>query len=197
MIGHLRGEQDHLDPGERALFSPILKRLQRERTSRRRSLMTAMKSSRYTDLLDRLEDAARRPRSRSAHPSPDEVAAASFAKLRKAVRKLDRSPTDNALHKVRIKGKRARYAAELAAPGHGKKAAKFIDAAKKFQDVTGEHQDAVVTVERLRELSAKGDTGTAFAAGRLAERQEESRQQARGAFAGAWRSLEQAGKRAW
>jgi CHAD domain-containing protein len=197
MIEHLRGERDYLDQEERALFSPILKRLQRERTARRRSLVTAMKSTRYTDLLDRLEDAARRPRSRSAHPSPDEVAAEAFAKLRKAVRKLDSNPTDHALHKARIKGKRARYAGELAAPGHGKKVAKFIDAAKKFQDVTGEHQDAVVTVERLRTLSAGGDPGTAFAAGRLAERQEACRQQARGAFAGAWRSLEQAGKRAW
>ena len=44
-------------------------------------------------------------------------------------------PSDRALHKVRIRGKRARYAAELAAPGRGKRVAKLIDAAKTLQDL--------------------------------------------------------------
>ncbi len=62
--------------------------------------MTAMKSTRYTDLLDRLEDAARRPRTadlpshggRGSRPPQ-------FSKLRKAVRKLDSEPGDEALHR--------------------------------------------------------------------------------------------------
>ena len=160
-------------------------------------MLAVLKSQRYVALLDRLEEAARRPHTRSARPSADAVAASSFAKLRKAVRKLDRDPSDRALHRVRIKGKRARYAAEVSAPGRGKKVATFIAAAKAFQDVGGEHQDAAVTAERLRALAAEAEPATAFVAGRLAERQETRRAEARAAFAGAWRALEKAGERAW
>jgi CHAD domain-containing protein len=160
-------------------------------------MLTAMKSARYAALLNRLEEAARRPRTRSARPSPDEIADAAFSKVRKAMRKVDRDPSDQALHRARIRGKRARYAAELAAPARGKRVAKFISAAKTFQDVTGEHQDAVVTAERLRELAAESEPEAAFVAGRLAERQDARREDARAELGDAWRKLERAGKNAW
>jgi CHAD domain-containing protein len=197
MLAHLREGQEGLDKEERADFTPILRKLERERTARRRSLLAALNSARYVALLDRLEEAARRPHTRSARPSADAVTASAFSDLRKAARKLDRRPSDTALHRVRIKGKRARYAAEVAAPGRGKRVGTFIDAAKAFQDVAGEHQDAVVTAERLRALAAEAEPGTAFVAGRLAERQEARRGEARAAFPDAWRALERAGKRAW
>ena len=197
MLADLRRATSELGQEERVAFAPVLKRMERERTARRRSLLSALKSTRYTALLDRLDEAASRPRTRSARPSPDKVASAAFTKFRKALRKLDRDPSDRALHKVRIKGKRARYTAELAAPAHGKRVAKLIDSAKAFQDVTGEHQDAVVTAQRLRELAAEAEPAAAFAAGRLAERQDARRQEARAAFGDAWRALERAGKRAW
>jgi CHAD domain-containing protein len=197
MLPQLRQSAARLDHDDQRAFAPILKRLERERTARRRSLLTALKSARYVALLDQLEEAAKRPRTRSARPSPDTIAAETFDDLRKAVRKLDRNPSDRALHRARIKGKRARYAAELAAPGHGKRVAKLLDAAKTFQDVTGEHQDAVVTAERLRALAADAEPAAAFAAGRLAEGQEARRQEARAGFGDAWRRLERAGKRAW
>jgi CHAD domain-containing protein len=197
MLAHLREAAAELDQGERILFSPVLKQLERERTARRRSMLAAMRSARYAELLNRLEEASRRPRTRSARPSVDEIAADAFAKLRKAVRALEGDDSDNALHKVRIKGKRARYAAELAAPGRGKKMAKLIDAAKDFQDVAGEHQDAVVTAERLRAMAGEAVPATAFVAGRLAERQEVRRGKARDSFGDAWRTFERAGKRAW
>jgi CHAD domain-containing protein len=197
MLADLRQAASELDDEDRRAFAPLLKRMERERTARRRTMLSALKSARYTSLLDRLDEAARRPRTRSARPSPDTVAAATFAHLRKAVRKLDRDPSDTALHKVRIKGKRARYAAELAAPAHGKRVSKLIESAKAFQDVTGAHHDAVVTAERLRELAAEAEPSAAFAAGRLAERQDARRREARSAFDDAWRALERAGKRAW
>jgi CHAD domain-containing protein len=196
MLEHMRAEQAQLEDAEQAAFEPLLKQLERERSTARRSLVAAMRSARYTELLDRLEEAGRRPRTRAARPAPEKIAAAELAKVRKAVRKLDRDPSDAQLHRVRIKGKRARYAAELAAPGAGKRITRFVDAAKAFQDVTGEHQDAVVTGRRLRALAAEGDPGAAFAAGRIAERQEARKAAAREAFKAAWRDLTQAGKRA-
>jgi CHAD domain-containing protein len=197
MLEHLRKEQADLSRNDRLAFAPLLKKLERERTGRRRSLLAAMKSARYVELLDRLDEAARRPRTRSARPSADEIAGSAFSKVRNAVRKLDREPSDAALHKVRIKGKRARYAAELASPGAGKRVAKLIDAAKAFQDVAGAHQDAVVMAERLRALASEAEPATAFVAGRIAEREEERRIRSREEFESAWRAFERAGKRAW
>ena len=45
--------------------------------------------------------------------------------------------------------KRARYAAELAG------FANYVQAAKVLQDVLGEHPDAVVAAERLRDLATR------------------------------------------
>ena len=80
---------------------------------------------------------------------------------------------------MRIQGKRARYAAELAAPAEGKRVGRFVDAARELQDVLGEHQDAVVAVRQLRELARVADrTDTALVAGRLIEREEERKKAA-------------------
>ena len=99
----------------------------------------------------------------------DELADEASERLRKAVRKLPDEPADEELHAVRKKGKRARYAAELA----GRQ--RLVKRAKKLQDVLGEHQDAVVAAERLRELAAEAAPEQALAAGRLVEREEERR----------------------
>lgn len=57
---------------------------------------------------------------------------------------------DHLLHAARKAGKRARYAAELAAPVLGKKADKIIAGRKDLQDVLGDHQDSIVAAEFLR-----------------------------------------------
>ena len=61
--------------------------------------------------------------------------------------------------------------------------------AKKLQDVLGEHQDAVIASERLRELASAAAPGQALAAGRLVEREEERRVAARAAWPKAWKRL--------
>jgi CHAD domain-containing protein len=87
---------------------------------------------------------------------------------------------------VRKLGKRARYAGELV----GRK--EFVRRAKALQDVLGEHQDAVVAAERLRELAASAPPGQAVAAGRLVERERERRAEARAAWRKAWTRLRKA-----
>ena len=61
--------------------------------------------------------------------------------------------------------------------------------AKKLQDVLGEHQDAVVAAERLRELAAGSAPEQALVAGRLVEREQERRLEAREAWPKAWKKL--------
>ena len=99
---------------------------------------------------------------------------------------------------MRIRGKRARYAAELAEGAVGKPARRFVQDAKRFQDVIGEHQDAVVAEKRIRVPARRdGRPRAHFAAGRLVERERERRRRARAAYPKAWKRLERSGKRAW
>ncbi len=110
---------------------------------------------------------------------------------------LPDDPTDDELHGVRIETKRARYAAELAEPSLKKKGARFVASAKEVQDVIGDHQDACVAEDRIRELAVAGGARSALAAGRLIERQRKRKQEARAALPATWRVYEKAGKAAF
>jgi CHAD domain-containing protein len=107
-------------------------------------------------------------------------------------------PTDAGLHVVRIKAKRARYAAELAASVADRLAERFIDRVKNLQDILGEHQDAVVAEARLRELFDRAPGRRAgFVAGLLVERQRGRRLAARAAFEKWWPKVQRRGRKAW
>jgi CHAD domain-containing protein len=153
-------------------------------------------SSRRGSLED-LEAASTEPPWNGRTQRVEGVAANEFRRLSKRARfKPDSS--NAALHKGRIRVKRARYAAELAADARGKKAAKFISSAKDLQDLLGEHQDAVVARRRVRELSHTSKRpDPSLVAGRLIERQEQRMRDARRRLPAAWKRLEKRGRRAW
>jgi CHAD domain-containing protein len=198
LIERLRAELELLEPSERRAAARFLALLGEERESARVAMLAAMSGDRYFALLDRLEAAAAALPVREADVTLAEIAAREFARLRRAVRALPADPPDDELHDVRIRGKRARYAAELAEGVVGKPARRFVRAAKRFQDVVGEHQDAVVAEERIRGLLALTRSATAhLAAGRLVERERTRRRDARKAFPRAWARLEKQGRRAW
>ena len=79
-----------------------------------------------------------------------------WRKLRDEVRALGDDPPDEALHAVRIRAKRCRYAAEAVAPAVGKPAKAFAKAVAGLQEVLGEHQDAVVAGQWLRAHATEG-----------------------------------------
>ena len=198
LIEHLRGEIESLEPGERRAAARFIAWLDEDRDAVRAALLEAMSSPRYFQLLDRLEAAAVSPHARESDISLREIAGVEYRKLRKAVKALPPRPPDDELHAVRIRGKRARYAAELAEGAVGKPARRFVQDAKRFQDVVGEHQDAVVAEERIRELLGRtGSPQAHLAAGRLIERERMRRREARAAFPAAWDNLEKSGKTAW
>jgi CHAD domain-containing protein len=64
-----------------------------------------------------------------------------------------------------------------------------VKRAKKLQDVLGDHQDAVVAAGRLRALAAGSTPELALVAGRLVEREEERRLEARAAWPKAWQKF--------
>jgi CHAD domain-containing protein len=179
-------------------FAPVIKILTAERRSARTRLSKALSSERYFAVLDELASAVDHPPVRKVDSSLPKLAGRAFARLERRIDALGRQPTDEAVHRVRIAAKRARYAAELAEPVTGKPAQKFVAASKAFQDVTGEHQDAVSASGRIRALrAASANADIAFAAGRLVERQAVRRAAARAALPKAWRRLERRGRKAW
>jgi CHAD domain-containing protein len=175
---------------EAAAFGAVLELLDGERDEAREQLIGALDGPRYTALLAELE---RLPGLKQG-ANLERVAADEYRRLRKAARRLDVEATDEELHRLRIRAKRARYAAEAVG---GRK--RFVGRAKDLQDVLGEHQDAVVAEERIRDLLAcvRGTGRTALAAGRLIERQRVRRSNARRAWPRAWKRLERAGDAAW
>jgi CHAD domain-containing protein len=197
LLAHLREEVGRLEPTDRRALRPILNKLEREREAAQGRLLETLRGERYLGLLATLEGAVAAPPA-GADGSLLDAARAEFGHLRKAMSKLGDDPTDDALHKARIRGKRARYAAELLEDDLGKPASQLIKRAKRFQDVAGEHQDAVVAEARIRKLAQEGRSKRGIlAAGILVGRQRERRRHAAEALPGAWSRLDDAAAKAW
>jgi CHAD domain-containing protein len=90
----------------------------------------------------------------------------------------DDSP-DEQLHDLRKRGKKVRYAYELAGDD------KTVKRAKALQDVLGDHQDSAVAEERLRALASGAPAEQAVAAGLLIALEQQRRADARTA----WRAV--------
>ena len=198
LLAYLDAQMGQLDNEERFAAKRIGQGLDQERAEARGALLEVLESERYAALLDSLGVAAPPPPQESSEAELAALAKAEFKSLKKAARDLGPESSDKDLHRVRVKAKRARYAAELAAPSVGKRADEFVQAAKRFQDLLGEHQDAVVAEDKIRELAtAARATKVAFAAGRLVERERARRSSARAEVPHAWSKLERSGRRAW
>jgi CHAD domain-containing protein len=177
---------------------PVLKLLEGARRRARKRAVATLESERYVKLLDRLAAAVDAPPVRSSDLSLEAAAGNEFRKLCRAAKKLRRRATAAEVHKARIRAKRARYAAELVEPLTGKRARRFIKESKRFQDVVGAHQDAVVAADRIRGVVERSkSTETAFAAGRLAERTTARRREALRKIPAAWKRVERRGRKAW
>ncbi len=191
LIEHLREESASLEREEVKAFRPVLTALGRERGRQRRTLVRGLESDRYLALLDRLETVD--PPILEAETTLEAIWRREFQRLRRAMKELGPAPADDALHAARIHAKRARYAAELARPALGKRAARFLEAAKELQDVLGTHQDAVVAEQVLRERVA-AQPAAGVAVGRLIERERQRRVEMRRTYRSAWKQLEQRGR---
>ena len=193
LLEHLEEEMGELATAERPAGRVLIDRLRAERQDAQRSLLGALGSERYRQLLTRLRFPPRLGAGVTAVPL-QEIAQKEFRRLMETVDELGKHPDDAMLHRLRIGLKRARYAAELAVPS-GKRGERFVAEAKRLQTLLGEHQDAVVTEERLREVSAGLDSASAFVAGRLAERQRRRRAEVREHLPAAWKRLHKSGRR--
>ena len=185
-----------LEGAEHRAGQRVLRRLAADRTRARAGLNEALDSPRYPRILEQLETFLTRPPASASDVSLPDVAATEWKRLRKAVQKLPGRPSTDELHAVRIKVKRARFAAELARAAAGERGKRFIHQAKKLQDILGDLQDAVVIEQYLHDAIDR--TEPAQALGRdLVKRQRKRRKKARAAFFEEWPKLKRRGREAW
>jgi CHAD domain-containing protein len=197
LLPRLRGLAEDLPIEERAAAERLLTTLDLEYTQAHQDMLAALGSTRYSALLDRLADAVRlplpTPTATQAQPELIELVVSQYRSLRKGVRKAGDDPPDPVLHALRIRGKRLRYVGELAEPAIGKPVRKLLKATAGLQEVLGDHQDACVAQDRIRELVAGlGDCPEptmVFVAGRMAEREHARALHLRTQWLAAWRKV--------
>jgi CHAD domain-containing protein len=186
LLERLRGLVSGLDT-DAAGGEALVEKLEAQLEAARDAVLEALRSERYLLLLARFSGDLE-----SLHESASEVRLADIARaearrLRRAYAQLGPEPEDERLHALRIKAKRVRYAAELAAQTEGKPLLALADAARELQDLIGTHQDAVVAEERVRALST---ARSGLAAGRIVEFERARRRAARSQLPAAWKRFE-------
>ena len=121
--------------------------------------LAALDGQRYLRLLDDLDALLADP---PLTPLARRKAGKVLAKpVRRSARRLRRALAavpgagdhDAAIHEARKTAKRARYAAEAAAPALGRKASRQAAQARELQQLLGDHHDSVVTRTVLLELA--------------------------------------------
>jgi CHAD domain-containing protein len=165
------------------------------RSAARERVLAALATPRYLALVERLVAEAPHPQLSGSGLDLGVVVSSEYRRMRKAARRAGRAPDAAAMHRLRIAGKRVRYAGELAALPGDRRGQAFIRAAKDLQDVLGEHQDAVVAEERIRAVAVGAEPGVALAAGRLVEQEVRRRASARADLPDALTSLAGTAKR--
>jgi CHAD domain-containing protein len=197
-IAYFLEESTELGARDRTLLEPLISHLRAQRNAAQQVVLSALTSARYLELIRRLQQAAQDPSVIESPLTVRQLARQAFKKLRKALRRLRTSPSDSALHAIRIKTKRARYAAELAKGSVGKPATRVIKAARAVQDLLGLHQDAIQAEQQLRQfLKDSPSTSAGFVAGRMVERQHQRRQTVQKNMTPLLKTLLKRGKKAW
>ena len=130
LLERLRTKAAELPEDEQEGALVVLATLEEGRDAAHVQLLATLESTRYVELLSRLVDAANAPElSESARgPAAEAIPALvrrPWHRLEKRVHALGDAPSDAELHEIRIRTKRARYAADAATPVAGKPARAF------------------------------------------------------------------------
>jgi CHAD domain-containing protein len=203
LLARLRTDAAALPGDERRDTGAVLTTLDKERNEAYAALLDALRSRRYGNLLDALVAAANAPAfgDRAGAPAAEvvpELVRGPWKKLDERLEALGSAPSDEQLHALRIRTKRARYAAEAAFPVVGKPARELAKAAARLQSVLGDLNDAVVTAARLEAWAVSARSPVAArGAEALASRERAQAERARGAWPAAARELTSPGLRRW
>jgi CHAD domain-containing protein len=201
LLERLSKEVKDVGPMDQRAARGLLARLEAEQGEVRAALLAAMDGAQYIDLLEMLLAAAAAPVLAPEAEQPGKTALAGLVRnsvkhVDQAVAALGEVRTDDELHNVRIRAKRARYAAEAAEPVWGKRARKLASAMAGVQTVLGDLQDAVVTEQWLRR-SGRASVAQSFVAGELVAMQHTAMGASRAKFPKAWDKASGSKLRSW
>lgn len=191
----------------------LLARLAEQGELARARMLAALRTCRYSSLLDALVAAAHEPSWRATGSGDADAPARSlladvvrrqWRHLRRAVDALGATPSDADLHRVRILAKRCRYAVEAALPAldrhaghHARDHAVLLAAAlADVQTVLGEQHDALVAEQWLRSAAAQ-EPDCAVAAGQLIALQRIDNARLRRSWPAAWHAASATRLRSW
>jgi CHAD domain-containing protein len=195
--------RDVLDPEVAAVGGAeardhVLSDLRHRYARAHRHAVAALRSERYLQLVDALQDlAADAPLTVTAERPTDKVLRGrvrhDWERLADRVRAMRdaEGPEERgrALHDVRKAAKRARYAAEPLVPAYGKDARRFVRRLEHIQSVLGEHHDLLVARAELPGLArrAAADGVDGYVLGVAQVRLEQRTAASEAAFEQAWR----------
>jgi CHAD domain-containing protein len=190
------------------LLDPLLDDLAERRATAQSDLLALMRDERYTSLLERLVAAASAPRllAIGAQPARDVLPPLfrdAWRRVQSKADSLERRSPAAAFHDVRIRVKRARYAADAIAPGldadRRREAERFARRLASLQAMLGSSQDAVMARSEIMAAAARRLTDGPFnlTAGVLLERETRRGEEAQAAFIDAWPRARKSRRRAW
>ncbi len=187
-----------MDARDRKPLAQFVAHLQTQRQHMQQVVLSELKRARYFELIRRLQQAAHDPSVVDTAVTLHELARREFKKLHKALHRMGPAPNHAVLHAIRIKTKRARYAAELALWSVGKPAARFMKQARAVQDILGDYQDSFTAETYIRTfLKQSTSVRAGFVAGRMIERQRQRRDTIQKNLKALLKTLLKRGKKAW
>ena len=197
-LEYFTDEAERLNARDRRPLSRFIAHLQNRRRELHAVLVSELNSARYLELIRRLRQAAHNPIVVESEVTLRDLAEREFKALRKAIRQAGPAPSNAKLHEIRIKTKRARYAAELTEQNIGRPATRFIKQARKVQDLLGQHQDALQAEAHVRSfLKHSTSVRAGFVGGLLVERQRRRCKLIRKEAPRLFRRLLKRGKETW
>ncbi len=205
LIARFERDMALLDADDGRLAGPAVHRaLDSGMTQASAAVAEAMRSERYLALLDTLVAAAREPAltdaaAASAGDALPPLVAKAWKRLARDAAALSHDQPDEQWHETRIAAKKARYAAEACAPVLGSEAKGLARQLARVTEVLGDHQDAVIAGDVLRDVAARPRTNgsTGFALGLLFELQRRSAEHCKDDFSGIWRQVSRRRWRRW
>jgi CHAD domain-containing protein len=190
------------------VFAEVDRALARPEATVDAELRTCLAGNRYLALINSLDQLVDQPPLRARADRRAEAVLPrrvrrSYRKVRTAVARTEAQPDQraraDALHSVRKKVKRLRYACEAVEPVVGKPARKVAKRAKRVQSTLGAHHDNVVLGGTLRELGARGQLADSngFTFGLLLGQARERAAAQEHVFSDRWRRLAKRRARRW
>jgi CHAD domain-containing protein len=187
-------------PALRRALEPLEDAIRERRVVTHGRLLEALDGPRRRALLTRLSALGAAP-AKEPHPvrlgdmAPDLIAPVRRAMV-DAGRRLDgKRPDAEALHQLRVRVKRLRYALETLRGLGGRKLTKTLGRLERLQDFLGEHQDAVTQITWLRAWAetAAAPPATLMAAGALVQELMRRARRRRRRFSRAWARVDHRG----